>query len=1122
MFVKRLKPVSILVVLALALMPVNGYCLPEGEQVVEGSATFDRSQANTLNVNQATDKMIANYNSFSIAQPEAVNFMQPSSSSIALNRVVGVDPSLILGTLTANGRIFLVNPNGVTFGQGCKVDTMGLVASTLNMSNADFMAGRYSFVGDGGSVVNLGYLSAPGGYVALLGSRVENQGIIEAELGSVALASGKAVTLKLDPKGLISVVIDEATVSNVDNKDDAVKNSGTINVNGGKVLLTAQALDGVFKNAVNTDGVIEANSIGDLMGEVAVEANQRVAIGGTINAEGGTVRVDSQGADYNGAIHTRFGIYNAHGGDTFITGGSYSGDDQIWEDDFNIFVSGDTYVDDGSVYINAGGDLSFTDASLITDNGDIILLGKNISIEDSYIEATRGSGETVFLTMQAENNISVKTTDDGEYFSTLLAQIYGSGNAYVSLEAGTVPGGAGSTLSIVDSDVTARIYGEGAAHVGIYNENGPVDISGSQILAHIAAGARTAEVDIEAVGDITIDDSSVTALVDFDGTAEIYLNPLEGGISISNGSEVVSQVGGCGEAGVYMYNYELENEFDIPLLGESIDFGGAIPGDISISGDSHVIAEVANELYGDTAVVYMNTEGTIDLSDYSTIEANELDGTAAIAMIAGGDINIDDTSSVTAFSNDSLSAVIGLAGNNINAYGAVDAVNYDGVALVGLLAMNDVYAGSSAALSYASGGPDAINMLEDLINTYIFGYDTQYIEFDRQYCYNGFSLFSSLMGNVYLGDVQADAVIVAALGLGGEGSGSIYDAGTVSAHYLGMLAACDIGNAEAPIQTDVDILSAYSYCCGDIYINQANGKRMLELGMYLPITLYNLDEDGDDGPEWVPYEDLFEIGASVAANDGIVHITTEGDMLVNSIIALRGGVFLESKSGNIYAGHGWCPIISQATIDSNAVLAGALVDFLLMNEDGEDTGTVETIAGIFEDFVMDATFLSAEEDENLYLSPFMTGFPMKSSVNVWATGYSYFSTPNGTIGVDPGDDADLQGAVKGIARPGAAEGLLQPGFDRVPASGYVTYEDADSDIYQAAVIYEPAVNSGPVQIWPDPAVTPFEFAAPLNPLQVCIQVLEGSSSAAPERGGDEPFSAVAGLTLNYSVYVPPV
>ena len=97
----------------LLVYPLTSYSLPEGENVVSGKATFDRSQVNTLNINTPSDKLIVNYNSFSIAQPEAVHFYQPSSSSVALNRVVGTDPSTILGRLTANGRIFLVNPNGI-------------------------------------------------------------------------------------------------------------------------------------------------------------------------------------------------------------------------------------------------------------------------------------------------------------------------------------------------------------------------------------------------------------------------------------------------------------------------------------------------------------------------------------------------------------------------------------------------------------------------------------------------------------------------------------------------------------------------------------------------------------------------------------------------------------------------------------------------------------------------------------------------------------------------------------------------------------------------------------------------------------------------------------------------
>ena len=110
---------AVLVTLALSLssLPLV-YSLPEGENVLSGSATFDRGTPSTLNISTSSDRLIVDYNGFSIAQNEAVHFNQPSSSSIALNRVVGQDPSSILGTLTANGRIFIVNPNGVIFGAG--------------------------------------------------------------------------------------------------------------------------------------------------------------------------------------------------------------------------------------------------------------------------------------------------------------------------------------------------------------------------------------------------------------------------------------------------------------------------------------------------------------------------------------------------------------------------------------------------------------------------------------------------------------------------------------------------------------------------------------------------------------------------------------------------------------------------------------------------------------------------------------------------------------------------------------------------------------------------------------------------------------------------------------------
>jgi len=215
--------------------PSLSFALPSGENVVSGSATFDYSTPNTLNINTPSEKLIVDYNSFNIANQEGVFFYQPSSNSVALNRVVGIDPSLIFGTLTANGRIFIINPNGVIFGPNSRVDVAALVASTLSISNEDFLAGEYTFSRFdgivGASILNQGYIKADS--VALLGSAVANEGLIEAMLGSVNLASGDALTLNLDAAGTISVVVDEAVQGEVfgvdgENLLSAVDNSGEI------------------------------------------------------------------------------------------------------------------------------------------------------------------------------------------------------------------------------------------------------------------------------------------------------------------------------------------------------------------------------------------------------------------------------------------------------------------------------------------------------------------------------------------------------------------------------------------------------------------------------------------------------------------------------------------------------------------------------------------------------------------------------------------------------------------------------------------------------------------------------------------------------------------------------
>lgn len=160
---KRFQPKPSAVGLAVALAFASGapaWALPTGEQVVAGQVSVGRPSAGNMVIQQGTSSAIVNWSGFSIGGNEAVRIQQPGASSVILNRVLGNNPSGIYGQLSANGTVFLVNPNGVLFGPGARVDVGSLVASTLSISNTDFLGGRYSFGGRGGSVINQGSITA--------------------------------------------------------------------------------------------------------------------------------------------------------------------------------------------------------------------------------------------------------------------------------------------------------------------------------------------------------------------------------------------------------------------------------------------------------------------------------------------------------------------------------------------------------------------------------------------------------------------------------------------------------------------------------------------------------------------------------------------------------------------------------------------------------------------------------------------------------------------------------------------------------------------------------------------------------------------------------------------------
>src|SRR3989442_11493307 len=209
---------------------------------------------------------------------------------------MGTNPSEIFGRMTANGQVFLTNPNGVLFAPSASVDVGGLFATTLSIADKDFLAGRYNFYNAGGakSVVNQGNIVTTNGYAALAGPQVRNDGVIIARAGTVALAAGDRVSLDMVGDGLIRVSVDQVALN------ASAINTGTIQADGGQVLLTARSANALLDTVVNNSGVIRANSLVARNGEIILDGGSagivsnpgtRTASGADAGTTGGTIKV---------------------------------------------------------------------------------------------------------------------------------------------------------------------------------------------------------------------------------------------------------------------------------------------------------------------------------------------------------------------------------------------------------------------------------------------------------------------------------------------------------------------------------------------------------------------------------------------------------------------------------------------------------------------------------------------------------------------------------------------------------------------------------------------------------------------------------------------------------------
>lgn len=416
---------------------------PEAGRIVGGRGSIDQSGLNTT-IQQQTDRMAIDWESFNVAADERVQFIQPSSSSLALNRVLSHTGSEIHGRIEANGHILLVNPNGVFFGENSHINVGGMIASGLSIDPAEFMNGEFTLTaleGSEGKVINAGIINAAtGGSVSLIGQQIKNEGVISARLGVVNLAAGKEAVVTFDQQGLVGVRITKEVLQDELGVDVAVINSGEISAEGGRILLSASTSQDIFSQAVNHSQLSSASSV--VMhedGSFTLGAGADVINTGSLDVSSnlgnaGHVVVIGENITHSGQIRANTGEGNAgrielHSVDTT------------------------RLTEFASVLAEAAAD---------GDGGEIKILGNKIGLFDEVqlsASGAHGGGEVLVGGDESGNNTRIRNADF----------IYLGQETRVSAD-GILDGHGGKIITFASD--TARIHGDLSARGGEFGGNG--------------------------------------------------------------------------------------------------------------------------------------------------------------------------------------------------------------------------------------------------------------------------------------------------------------------------------------------------------------------------------------------------------------------------------------------------------------------------------------------------------------------------------------------------------------------------------------------------------------------------------------------------------------------------
>ena len=459
-----------------------------GFEVVSGDATLSQT-GDVWNVTSTSQAAIVQWQTFNVGANQTVNFILPDVTASLLNRILG-GPSTILGRINSNGTILLSNTAGIRIGQSAAINAAGFVASSLKLSDQNYLNNNWTFTrdanGNPASVINEGDITtAPGGFVVLSGAAVANSGNIFAPDGTVHLAVGDTIRMQVGPNHAVDVTIDDALQARIDGLQAAIANSGDINAR--TVELQAKLSESLYEHVINTDGVIRTtgavregatirlygvteDGTGTVFHEGLLDAN-------SIAFDGGTVHILGDHLVMAGDI-----IANGVNGGEILIGGDYQGKDTLhhattttvtetaslqanaiadgdggkviaWADDHTRFdgdaqAKGGTHSGDGGLIETSGkqtlivGQSAHVDASAANGSGGLWLL------DPTDLTINSGAGGDTSSNVYADN---IQTTLNTGTSVTVQTSGAGGGNGRITVNDGVSinkTGGGEATLRL--------------------------------------------------------------------------------------------------------------------------------------------------------------------------------------------------------------------------------------------------------------------------------------------------------------------------------------------------------------------------------------------------------------------------------------------------------------------------------------------------------------------------------------------------------------------------------------------------------------------------------------------------------------------------------------------------